>query len=33
MNIVVPAALAPGTYPLAITVDGQAANTATVTIR
>ncbi|MEO8369622.1 MAG: IPT/TIG domain-containing protein [Candidatus Solibacter sp.] len=33
MNIVVPATLAPGVYPLAITIDGQAANTATIAVK
>ena len=33
MNIVVPATLAPGVYPLSITVDGQTANSATVAVQ
>jgi uncharacterized protein (TIGR03437 family) len=33
MNIIVPAALAPGIYPLAITISGQAANTATIAVK
>ena len=33
MNIAVPAGLAPGVYPLAITIDGQAANTATIAVK
>ncbi|MEO8597802.1 MAG: IPT/TIG domain-containing protein [Candidatus Solibacter sp.] len=33
MNIVVPATLAPGTYPLRITIDGQPANSATIAIK
>jgi uncharacterized protein (TIGR03437 family) len=33
MNIVVPASLTPGVYPLAVTIDGQAANTATIAVK
>ena len=33
MNIVVPTTLAAGVYPLAITIDGQAANTATIAVK
>ena len=33
MNIVVPSTLAPGVYPLAITIGGQAANTATIAVK
>jgi adhesin/invasin len=33
MNIVVPSGLAAGVYPLSITIDGQAANTATIAVK
>ncbi len=33
MNIAVPTSLAPGVYPLAITIDGQAANSATIAVK
>ena len=33
MNITVPASLTPGVYPLAITIDGQAANTGTIAVK
>uniref|UniRef100_Q02BN7 NHL repeat containing protein n=1 Tax=Solibacter usitatus (strain Ellin6076) TaxID=234267 RepID=Q02BN7_SOLUE len=33
MNIVVPATLAPGVYPLVITIDGQTANSATIAVK
>jgi uncharacterized protein (TIGR03437 family) len=33
MNIVVPAGLAPGTYPLTVTVDGQTSNAAPITLK
>ena len=33
MNIVVPAGLAPGTYPLTVTVDGQPSNAAPITVK
>jgi uncharacterized protein (TIGR03437 family) len=33
MNITVPATLAPGIYPLSITIDGQTANSGTVAVR
>jgi uncharacterized protein (TIGR03437 family) len=33
MNIVVPAALTPGVYPLVITIDGQTANSATIAVK
>jgi uncharacterized protein (TIGR03437 family) len=33
MNIVVPAGLAPGTYPLSVTIDGQNSNAAPITVK
>ncbi|HEY1495748.1 MAG TPA: hypothetical protein VGF49_14450 [Candidatus Solibacter sp.] len=33
MNIVVPTTLAPGVYPLVITIDGQTANSATIAVK
>jgi adhesin/invasin len=33
LNIVVPAGLAAGTYPLTITIDGQASNSANISVR
>jgi uncharacterized protein (TIGR03437 family) len=33
MNIVVPSTLAPGVYPLSVTIDGQAANSATIAVK
>ncbi len=33
MNIAVPSALAPGVYPLIITIDGQTANSATIAVK
>ncbi len=33
MNIVVPSTLAPGVYPLSITIDGQTANSATIAVK
>jgi uncharacterized protein (TIGR03437 family) len=33
MNIVVPAGLAPGTYPLSVTIDGQTSNAAPITVK
>jgi uncharacterized protein (TIGR03437 family) len=33
MNIVVPSTLASGVYPLSITIDGQAANSATIAVK
>jgi len=33
MNIVVPTGLAPGVYPLSITIDGQTANSATIAVK
>jgi uncharacterized protein (TIGR03437 family) len=32
-NIVVPTGLAPGTYPLSITIDGQTSNSATIAVK
>ena len=33
MNIVVPATLAPGVYPLSVTIDGQTSNTGTIAVK
>jgi uncharacterized protein (TIGR03437 family) len=33
MNIVVPTGLAPGTYPLSVTIDGQTSNAAPITVK
>ena len=33
MNIVVPTSLAPGTYPLSVTIDGQTSNAAPITVK
>ena len=33
MNIIVPAGLAPGSYPLAVTIDGQTSNAAPITVK
>jgi uncharacterized protein (TIGR03437 family) len=33
MNIVVPSTLSPGVYPLTITIDGQASNSATIAVK
>ncbi|MCU1233068.1 MAG: repeat containing protein [Candidatus Solibacter sp.] len=33
MNITVPSTLSPGVYPLAVTIDGQAANTGTIAVK
>jgi uncharacterized protein (TIGR03437 family) len=33
MNIIVPAGLAPGSYPLAVTIDGQPSNAAPITVK
>ena len=33
MNIEVPAGLAPGSYPLSVTIDGQTSNAAPITVK
>jgi uncharacterized protein (TIGR03437 family) len=33
MNIVVPATLAAGVYPLSVTIDGQTSNSATIAVK
>jgi uncharacterized protein (TIGR03437 family) len=33
MNIIVPTGLAPGTYPLSVTIDGQTSNAAPITVK
>jgi adhesin/invasin len=33
MNIVVPSGLAPGVYPLSVTIDGQTSNSATIAVK
>ena len=33
LNIIVPAGLAPGTYPLAVTIDGQTSNAAPISVK
>ena len=33
MNIVVPSTLAPGVYPLIVTIDGQTSNSATIAVK
>jgi adhesin/invasin len=33
MNIIVPAGLAPDSYPLAVTIDGQTSNAAPITVK
>ena len=33
MNIVVPSGLAPGDYPLTVTIDGQTSNSANVSVK
>ena len=33
MNIIVPAGLAPGSYPLSVTIDGQTSNAAPITVK
>ena len=33
MNIVVPPTLAPGVYPLSVTIDGQTSNSATIAVK